>query len=225
MSNTTIPNSLFKFDPLTPDNWLAWKRRVSAMMREKKLLSLIEGSDQTLNKRPVQAGTTATSEELTKMAVWDEMDGQARTIIELSIGDKEMIHISGANTAKEMWDQLKLVKESRGRIGILAARRKLYRSYAEEGTDIADHVTEFRKMQEEIHMMGSLVADEDFCMLLLSSLPESWDQFTSAYLGSHSDEKVMVKLHELIAILLEENRRRRERGNTEIAMYSNPNKG
>lgn len=61
-------------------------------------------------------------------------------------------------------------------------------------------------MQEELHMMGSLVTDEDFSMLLLSSLPESWDQFTSAYLGSHSGEEVKVKSHELIAILLEEYR-------------------
>ncbi len=41
-----------------------------------------------------------------------------------------------------------------------------------------------QRIQEELGMLGSVVTDEDFLMLLISSLPESWDQFTSAYLGS-----------------------------------------
>lgn len=209
MSNATaILNLLFKFDLLTPDNWLTWKCRISTMMCKKKLLNLIEGSETTLRKRPGQAKETATAVELAEMAAWDEADGQACKIIELSIGDKEMIHISSAVTAKKMWDQLKLVKEAHGHIVVLAAQRKFYRLYVKEGANIVEHITGFRKTQEEIHMMGSLVADEDFSLLLLPSLPESWDQFTSAYLGSHSstsNEKVTVKSHELIAILLEEN--------------------
>lgn len=175
MLTSLIPNSFFKIEPLNLDNWLPWKRHVCAMLWKKKLLTLVEGPEMSIRVCPVQTRETATPEEQTKITKWEEANGQAWTIIELSIGDKEMIHISGASTAKEMWDQLKLVKEACGWIGILAAQRKLYRSYADEGSNIAEHITEFRKMQEEIHMMGSLVGDEDFCMLLLSSLPESWD--------------------------------------------------
>jgi hypothetical protein len=43
-------------------------------------------------------------------------------LVELVIGDAEMIHISGAVTAREMWEQLTMVKESRGRLGVLATR-------------------------------------------------------------------------------------------------------
>ena len=32
--------------------------------------------------------------------------------------------------------------------------------------------------------MGSIVPDEDFVMILITSLPEAWDNYTSAYLGS-----------------------------------------
>ena len=52
---------------------------------------------------------------------WHEGDTKACTRIELAISDAEMIHISGATTAREMWNQLSLVKESKGRLGILAA--------------------------------------------------------------------------------------------------------
>ena len=35
---------------------------------------------------------------------WKEGDVKARTCIELSIGDLEMIHISSADSARGMWD-------------------------------------------------------------------------------------------------------------------------
>lgn len=56
-------------------------------------------------------------------------------------------------------------------------------------------------------------------MLLISSLPESWDQFTSAYLGATGNNPTITS-HEFIAIILAENRRRMEKsGGGESAMY------
>ena len=53
---------------------------------------------------------------------WRTGDAKAQTRIKLAIGDAEMIHISGAVTAREMWEQLTMVKESRGQLGVLATR-------------------------------------------------------------------------------------------------------
>ena len=55
--------------------------------------------------------TTAEAEAKKK---WEEGDGKACTQIELSIRNAEMIHISGTNTASQMWEQLCMVKESKG---------------------------------------------------------------------------------------------------------------
>ena len=66
---------------------------------------------------------------------------KACTRIELAISDAEMIHISGATTAREMWSQLCLVKESKGQLGVLATRRELYRASAEEGLDMINHIS------------------------------------------------------------------------------------
>ena len=56
--------------------------------------------------------------------------------------------------------------------------------------------------------MDNKVTDEDFVMILITSLPESWDNYTSSYLGSNSN-KPTLSSHELIAILMEEDRRRK----------------
>ena len=54
-----------------------------------------------------------TMEEKEASRKWAEGDAKAQTRIELAISDVEMIHISGATTAREMWEQLTMVKESK----------------------------------------------------------------------------------------------------------------
>jgi hypothetical protein len=91
---------------------------------------------------------------------------------------------------------------------------------ANEGFDLVEHISKLRRLQEELHLMGSMVADEDFAMILVSSLPESWDLYTSAYLGTKADGTAITS-HELVAILLEEDCRRRERSGDprDVAMH------
>ena len=114
-----------------------------------------------------------------------------------------MIHLSGANTARDMWNQLTMVKEARGRLGILATHQALYRATAEEGMDMVDHISKLRGLQNELHAMENLVSDEDFLMIIITSLPESWDNYTGSFLGS-SRNKPTITSHKLIAVLLEE---------------------
>jgi len=118
-----------------------------------------------------------------------------------------MIHISGASTAREMWDQLTMVKESKGQLGVLAMRRALYRATA-EGFDMVTHISKLCQLQDELHIMDSLISNEDFVMILLTSLPESWDNYTTSLFGLSGNEP-NVKSHELVAVLLEKDRRRK----------------
>jgi hypothetical protein len=97
--------------------------------------------------------------------------------MELAISDAKIIHISRAIMASDMWKQLSQVKESKGRLGVLATRRALYRASTIEGFNMVDHISNLRKLQEELHLMESLIMDEDFVMILIRFLPESWDNY------------------------------------------------
>ncbi|KAG7442299.1 uncharacterized protein BT62DRAFT_906069, partial [Guyanagaster necrorhizus] len=81
--------------------------------------------------------------------------------IKLTLSDSQMIHITGATTAANMWKQLKLVKEARGKLGIPLFHCHLYHTTADESTDIIEHVTEMQHIQEELEMLGSHVLDMD----------------------------------------------------------------
>ena len=208
---------------LKAQNWMPWKRQMLAVLRDLGLEKYIAADA----KIPESADTSKpTAEELEAQKKWREGDTKACTRIELAISDAEMIHISGATTAREMWSQLSLVKESKGRLGVLATRRALYRATAEEGFDMVSHISYLRKLQEELHLMDNKVSDEDFVMILITSLPESWDNYTSSYLGSNSN-KPTLSSHELIAILMEEDRRRKGRNNDSAgtSLQAKHNKG
>ena len=142
---------------------------------------------------------------------WCEGNAKARTRIELVVGDTEVVHLSGADTAKEMWDQLCMVKEVKGQIGVLATCCVLYCMEADKNNfDLVEHISKLRRLQEELHLMDNKINNKDFVMILLTSLPESWDVYTSAYLGS-SGNKPTLRSHELIVILYEEDRQRKGR--------------
>ncbi|KAF7341435.1 hypothetical protein MVEN_01880600 [Mycena venus] len=117
MSTTTTaeatPSSLFRIEQLNETNWVPWKRRVTAIFRERALLKIIEGT--TL--KPVTADPDKpTADEKKQIERWEELDGKAQTQIELTLSDSQMVHIAGAKTAAEMWTQLKQVKERGGKL-------------------------------------------------------------------------------------------------------------
>ena len=73
---------------------------------------LKDAAPPSLSQPPMSQETSAAEE-------WKNGEAKARTRIELSIGDAEMIHLTSANTAKQMWDQLVMVKEPKGHLGML----------------------------------------------------------------------------------------------------------
>ena len=63
---------------------------------------------------------TPTKDKETTLKKWHEGNAKAWTQIELIVGDTEIVHLGGADTVKEMWDQLCMVKEAKRWIGVLA---------------------------------------------------------------------------------------------------------
>ena len=137
---------------------------------------------------------------------WKSGDAKARTRIELSVGDSEMVHLSGAQSVSEMWNQLCLVYENTSGIGLMVAMRTFYRLQAEDDQfDVIAHVAKFRKLHEDLHTMNHKIDDAHFILILLMSLSKSWENYFNSYLAACAN-KPTVKTHKIIALLYEEDR-------------------
>ncbi|KAF8285294.1 hypothetical protein DL93DRAFT_2034789, partial [Clavulina sp. PMI_390] len=84
---------------LTADNWQSWKTRFES-------LAVLQGVDKHLTDDPPT--------ETDKQEAWKIKDKQCMSLLNLSVGDSEMPHIMGLETAKAMWTSLKDVKEPKG---------------------------------------------------------------------------------------------------------------
>ena len=91
----------YRIELLKSDNWMPWKQRMLAILRDQGLEKYIEKTAELLKPRKLAEPTT---EEMVAIDKWKEGDAKAHTRIELSIGDSEMIHLSGAVTACDMWN-------------------------------------------------------------------------------------------------------------------------
>ncbi|PFH46260.1 hypothetical protein AMATHDRAFT_90399, partial [Amanita thiersii Skay4041] len=93
----------FKMPMLQSDNWMEWKSNMGTILSINGLASYIS-SDTDAPMKAIVA-------EEKRIAQWQTGDAKARTLIISAISDPETIHLRGAKTARQMWEQLCKVKE------------------------------------------------------------------------------------------------------------------
>ena len=118
---------------------------------------------------------------------WDKVEKVAKTMISMNIKPAQFVHVAQATTVKQMWENLVSVHEIRGQQTILALQCTLYRTSAQEGEDIVLHLTLMRSLQTELHQMGSVVEDQEFKNIVMTSLPDLWSAWISTYIQQQSE--------------------------------------
>ena len=116
-----------KVDPLKAGNWILWKTRIH------KFFNLFEIAD-------VVHGTEPKPDDPVLARKWLGKDGIAQVLISNNIDDQQINHVIDANTSAEMWEHLESIHETVGLAGITAAKRHLLNTWAEDDTNIIDHI-------------------------------------------------------------------------------------
>jgi gag-polypeptide of LTR copia-type/Zinc knuckle len=126
----------------------------------------------------------------------------ALSTIRLWVADKILVYVASSTTSKEAWDTLKSLLETQGALGIVLAWRKLFWSQCADRTPIEEHIRTLRSYQEELHNLGQKIDGEEFSIILLTSLPESWDNYIASI-----DTTALKDAPKLIARVLEHDQR------------------
>ena len=129
------------------------------------------------------------------------------------MADKLLVYVASSKSSEEAWDSLKGSLEAQGPLGMVLAQQKLFRAKCEDGTTIEDHIRTLRGYQEELHNLGQKIEDEEFSIILLTSLPDSWNNYISSI-----NTSALTDAPQLIARILKHDRRLKIQGTDDTAL-------
>ena len=113
---------------------------------------------------------------------WDEIDGEACASIILGLERDVAFEVKDEPTAKEMWDSLesKYVTKTLSNKSYLKTR--LYKCKMQEGGNLRNHIREFERIISDLKDVDVKVEDDDQALLLMLSLPKSYESLTQTML-------------------------------------------
>lgn len=200
----------FRVEQLTGDNYDTWKIHMRAILKRNKLWGYVTG------EIPRPSATGDTLEE------WKMLDGQAESDILLAVSPSELTELDNLNSSKEIWDKLKSLYQSSGTVRKATLLKKLALTRMQEGDDIKKHLAEYFEADKKLKEIGLVVPDELLAILLLYSLPDSFEMFRTA-METRDDlpptDVLKVKILEDY-----EGRKSRNQGTEQGAMYVHRNK-
>lgn len=197
--------SSYRIDPLRgEDNYNSWRVQITDLLNELEIWDHISGDE----PRPTEAAL---------LPEWKKKDAKALRAIRFRVANDIVVYVQDATSSKEAWDTLAETFRPAGPIGIVTARRKLFRAQCPEGGDIEEHLRQLRGYRSELHTFGQTLSDSDFSMTVLTSLPDSWDPFIRAIdpsdLATATNEILKLTSAKLIARIMQEDRRLKTRSN------------
>ena len=134
---------------------------------------------------------------------WMKLDWKVKRTIRLCISDSVLLNVSGEAMAKALWDKLGTLYQSKSLVNKLFLRKKLYNLRMKDGDSVTEHLNAFNTVVSQLSSVDIKISDEDKCISLLCSLPDSWDSLVIA-IGSNA---TALQFDEIVSALLTEEMR------------------
>ena len=129
--------------------------------------------------------------ETMKDVEWVEMDEKAASAIRLNLGDEVIHNIQEAKTAKEVWEKLEGLYMRKNLTNKLYEKKQLYSLHMKGGLDLLEHLNTFNMLNTQLSSFEVNYEDEDKALLLLASLPTSFDYLVTMLI--FGEETIVLK--------------------------------
>ena len=135
---------------------------------------------------------------------WKKLDQKAKSTIRLCVSDSVLLNVSGEATAKTLWEKLGNLYQSKSLVNKLFLRKNMYNLRMKDGDSVTEHLNAFNTVVSQLSSVDIKISDEDKCISLLCSLPDSWDNLVIA-IGSNTNT---LNFDDIVSALLSEEMRR-----------------
>ena len=133
--------------------------------------------------------------EIAEMASLEE---KAHSTILLCLADDIITEVAEEETAAGLWLKLESLYMTKSLTNKLLLKRRLFGLRMEEGTSLRDHLDQLNTVLLELRNIDVKVDDEDAALILLVSLPSSYENFVDSFIGGRDTltlEDVRSSLH------------------------------
>jgi hypothetical protein len=132
------------------------------------------------------------------MKKWEKIQRRARSAIQLCLADSVLLNGLGEDSSKKLWDKLGSLYQSKSMVNKLFLKKKLYLLRMSDGILVTEHLNVFNTIISQLSYVDIKIIEEEKCIILLCSLPESWDNLVMS-IGSNTNTLV---LEDVVASLL-----------------------
>ncbi|KAL0460800.1 UNVERIFIED_CONTAM: Retrovirus-related Pol polyprotein from transposon TNT 1-94 [Sesamum latifolium] len=139
---------------------------------------------------------------------WEELQQRAAGTIRLCLADEIMYHVMNLKSPGEVWKKLEIQFMSKSITNKLYLKQRLYGLKMQEGSDLAQHVNVFNQIITDLARLDVSIEDEDRAMILLCSLPFSYEHLVTTLTYG----KETIKVDEITVALLAHNQRKQNAG-------------
>ncbi len=192
--SVTYDGDMFK---LTSENYSYWKPMMEDHLYYKDLHEPIISKDRPEGKNEKE---------------WELLNRKAVAVIRKYIDKSLFEHVSTYTNAFELWTKLESMIQKKTPRNKASLVRRLVKMEYKDGQSMIEHLNNFKGLVNQLVKADMKIEDELQALLLLSSLPESWDTLVVTLSNSAAEGKLTMDT--VSDSLLGEEARRKERGTT-----------
>ncbi|KAM1704732.1 hypothetical protein ACFX11_027190 [Malus domestica] len=113
-------------------------------------------------------------------AEWKKMNRKAIGTIRQWVDDSVFHHVSNETNAREFWTKLESLFEKKTPAKKAFLIKELINVKYKDGLSVAEHLNNFQNIINQLATMKMTIEDELQALLLLGSLPDSWETFVTS---------------------------------------------
>jgi len=181
---------------LKSNNYSLWKTLMEDLLYCKDLYDPIE----------LKCVKSAGKEE----AEWKKLDRKACGMIRRFVDISVIHHVAHETEAYSMWKKLEGMFERKTAQNKALLIRKMMNLKYHEGKSVAEHLNNFQEICNQLTISKVKLGDEVQALILLGSLPDSWETLVVSLSNSTKEEEMSLAL--VKDSILSEEARRKEQG-------------
>lgn len=158
--------SLYQIDKLEDMNYDSWAVQMRSVLMHAELWKLASGA--------------LKEEDDGEGANWRGKYSKALTIITLSVKQSKLGYIKNSETSFAAWKKLKTVHQLTGPVRKVSLYKMLLSLQMFDGQNVCSHFKAFCEISEKLTSVGIDMPDELKVIILLSSLPNDYENFVVA---------------------------------------------